>query len=173
MTETRKKRLANDYRELMSMEGPYLSVRPISGRAPYYDEYELTIRIRTIIGPEPTYRGVHVVRLSFPAGYPTEDYPRVVMVTKPYPFHTNWFRSGAWCYGSASHNTEGAGNYVVRLMQTLQFDPNMIDTNSAANMDAANWYTQNKHIAGLFPCDTSKLPQPVVGGMIIKKVNKF
>ena len=68
MSDTRNKRLANDYRELMSMEGPYLSVKPISGRAPYYDEYKLTIRIRSIIGPEPTYRGVHVVRLSFPAG---------------------------------------------------------------------------------------------------------
>lgn len=172
MTETRKKRLANDYRELMSMEGPYLSVRPISGRAPYYDEYELTIHIRTIIGPEPTYRNDHVALLSFPAGYPTKDYPKLTMVTKPYAFHPNCFKSGAWCYGSASHFTEGIGNFIVRYMQTLQYVSHMIDVTSPANLDAANWYEQNKHNTGYFPCDTSKLPQPVVGGMIIKKLKK-
>lgn len=173
MTETRKGRLSHDYRELMSMQGPVLSVRPLSGRPPYVDEYELTIRLRSIVGPEPTYRGVHVVRISLPAGYPNADFPRAVMVTRPYPFHTNWFSSGSWCYGSSSHNTEGLGNFVVRLMQSLQFDPNLIDTTSAANSAAANWYIQNKSVSGLFPCDATKLPQPTVGGMTVKRITHY
>lgn len=172
MTETTKARLANDYRELMSMTGPLLEVQAISGKPPYVDEYELTIRLRTIIGPEPTYRGVHKIRISLPAGYPQSDFPRAVMVSKPYPYHANWFPNGAWCYGSSSHCTEGLGQFVVRLMRTLQFDPYLIDITSVANLDAATWYDQNRYAAGLFPCDKTTLPQPTVGGMIVKKVNK-
>lgn len=172
MTKTRRARLASDYWELKSMEGAVLTVRPLSGTPPYVDEYELTVRVRSIVAPSPTYRSMHVIRLSLPAGYPTSDFPRVVMVTKPYPYHTNWFRSGSWCYGSGSHHTEGLGNFVVRMMQTLQFDPHLIDVTSAANLEAANWYTQHKNVPGLFPCDTTKLPQPLVGGMTIKRINK-
>ena len=156
------------------MKGPVLDVKPVSGTPPYVDAYELTVYIRSIVGPEPTYRGVHKIHLSLPSGYPKSDYPKVVMISKPYPYHTNWFRSGAWCYGSASLCTEGLGNFVVRLMQSLQFDPNLIDTDSAANLDAANWYRQNKNISGMFPCDTTKLPQPSVGGgMMVKRINKY
>ena len=173
MNETSRERRATDYRELMSMRGPVLDVKPISGTPPYVDAYELTINVRSIVGPEPTYRGVHKVILTLPAGYPLEDFPKAVMVSKPYPFHTNWFKNGAWCYGSGSHCTEGLGNFVVRLIQTLQFDEHLIDTNSAANLDASNWYKQHKNIPGLFPCDTTKLPQPVVGGMMIKRINKY
>lgn len=172
MDNTRRSRLATDYRELMSMRGPVLDVKPISGTPPYVDAYEITVYIRSIIGPEPTYRGVHKLHLSLPAGYPISAFPRAIMLSKPYPFHTNWFRNGVWCYGSETLCTEGLGNYVVRLMQTLQFDEAIIDTDSAANLDAANWYRQNRHVRGLFPCDTTKLPQPVVGGMMIKKVNR-
>ena len=171
MTETSRARRATDYRELMSMQGPLLEVKPLSGRPPYVDSYELTFHIRSIVGPEPTYRDVHKAILTFPAGYPTSEFPRLVMVTKPYPYHTNWFSSGLWCYGSASQCTEGAGNFVVRAMQTLQFDVNLIDTKSAANLDAANWYNRHKRTKGLFPCDTSKLPQPSISGMVIKKKN--
>lgn len=172
MTETSRERRATDYRELMSMRGPVLDVKPISGTPPYVDAYELTVYVRSIVGPKPDYRNVHKIHLSLPAGYPTSDFPKAVMLSKPYPFHTNWFRNGAWCYGSGSHCTEGLGNFVVRLIQTLQFDENLIDTTSAANLTAANWYKKNKNVPGLFPCDTTKLPQPCVGGMIIKKVNK-
>lgn len=172
MTETSRERRATDYRELMSMRGPVLDVKPISGTPPYIDAYELTVYVRSIVGPKPDYRNVHKIHLSLPAGYPTSDFPKAVMLSKPYPFHTNWFRNGAWCYGSGSHCTEGLGNFVVRLIQTLQFDENLIDTTSAANLTAANWYKKNKNVPGLFPCDTTKLPQPCVGGMIIKKVNK-
>ena len=172
MTETSRERRATDYRELMSMRGSVLDVKPISGTPPYVDAYELTIYVRSIVGPEPTYRSVHKVHLSLPAGYPTSDFPKAVMISRPYPFQTNWYRNGVWCYGSGSHCTEGLGNFVVRLIQTLQFDENLIDTKSAANLDAANWYKKNRNVPGLFPCDTTKLPYPVVGGMIIKKVNK-
>lgn len=173
MNETSRARRASDYMELMSMRGPVLDVKPVSGIPPYVDAYEITIHVRSIVGPEPTYRGVHKVHISLPAGYPTSDFPKAVMISKPYVYHTNWFRSGAWCYGSGSHCTEGLGNFVIRLIKSLQFDENLIDTESAANLDAANWYKQHRHIHGMFPCDTTKLPHPAVGGMMITKINKY
>ncbi len=175
MNETSRERRANDYRELMSMQGPLLEVVPKSGTPPYVESYDLYFNIPTYVstGSEPSIRSRHHAVLTFPAGYPCSDFPRLVMVSKPYPFHPNWFRSGAWCYGAGSHCTEGAGNYVVRVMQTLQYDENIIDELSPANGDALDWYRRNKNKPGMFPCDTTKLPQPVVGGMMIKRVNKY
>lgn len=173
INKTGRARRAADYRELMSMQGPVLDVKPISGTPPYVDAYKLTINVRSIVGPGPTYRSVHEVLLSLPAGYPQTDFPKAVMISKPYTFHPNWFKNGAWCYGSGSLCTEGLGNFVVRLIQTMQFDENLIDLYSVANLDAGNWYRRHKNIPGLFPCDTTKLPHPAIGGMMIKKVNKL
>ena len=170
MSNIARERRASDYRELMSMQGPMLKVRPISGRAPYIDEYELTIFVRSIVGPEPTYRSIHVVRLTAPAGYPTQENLRAVMITKPYPFHPNWFKSGAWCCGASTFAGEGAGAYVKRLMQTLQFDPHGINLSSIANMDSARWYREKKNVKGLFPCDSSTLPEPGSEGIVVRRV---
>lgn len=167
MTTTRRERLESDYREIMSLTGPLLSVRPVSGKPPHVDGYELTLRIRSIIDDNPTYRSIHVVRIDLGAGYPKDAFPQAVMITKPVPYHPNWFRNGLWCHGGCSQCTEGLGNYVVRLMQTLQFCPDIIDVTSAANLEAATWYTRNKRVKGLFPCDSSTLPQPTVSGMTV------
>ncbi len=166
MTETRKRRLANDYRELSSMRGPVMDFRPLVGTPPYVEQYELTFHIRSVIGPEPTYRGVHVVRLALPAGYPLDGFPQVSMVTRPFVYHPNWFRNGSWCFGNASKHTEGLGNFVVRLMQTLQYADSIINVESPANGEATAWYTRHKG-SRIFPTDTQKLPQPHVGGIVI------
>ena len=167
---TRRARLASDYRELMSMAGPILKVTPLAGVPPYCDEYELEIHIRSIVGPEPTYRSVHKIRLSLPRGYPLSS-PRAVMMTRPFPYHTNWFSSGAWCNG-VLHPTEGLGDFVVRMMQTLQFRHEMTNVHSPARTDACLWYQQNKHNSQLFPSDTQTIPQPSTEGMEIGPVKR-
>lgn len=167
---TRRTRLASDYRELMSMTGPILKVKPLSGVPPYCDEYELEIHIRSIVGPEPTYRSVHTIRLSLPSGYPMSP-PRAVMVTRPFPYHTNWFSSGTWCSGGC-HPTERLGDFVVRMMQTLQFRHDMTNVHSPARQDARIWYQQNKDDTDLFPSDTQTLPQPRSEGMEIDPVKR-
>lgn len=155
--EAFRTRQASDYYELMSMRGSVLDVVPISGKPPYVEEYELTIKVRSIVGPEPTYRSVHKVHLSWPMGHPLCNSPKAVMISKPYTFHPNWFKNGAWSYGSGDICAQGIRNFVVHLIQSLQFDENLIDLGSVSNLDAAIWYSEHKNIPGMFPCDTTKL----------------
>lgn len=155
--EAFRSRQASDYHELMSMRGSVLDVVPISGTPPYVEEYELTIKVRSIVGPEPTYRSVHKVHLSWPIGHPLCNAPKAVMISKPYTFHPNWFKNGAWSYGSGDICSKGVRNFVVFLIQSLQFDENLIDLGSVSNLDAANWYREHKNIPGMFPCNATQL----------------
>ena len=151
------------------MKNEFFDFRPIVGTPPYVEQYELTFKIRSIVGIDrgaPIYRGVHVVRLSLPAGYPNADFPKAQMVTRPFVYHPNWFTSGRWCYGSASKSTEGLGNFVVRMMQTLQYVDSIINPHSPANTEANSWYLKNRGSA-IFPTDRKKLPQPVIGGIVV------
>jgi hypothetical protein len=82
----------------------------------------------------------------------------VQMVTSPPPYHPNWFNAGRWCYGTWIVS-EGLGSHVIRMIQTLQFDPEITNEGSPANASARDWYVAKKN-SGLFPCDRQQLPDP-------------
>ena len=88
------------------------------------------------------------------------------MQSSPQPFHPNWYRDKRWCYGKWDIS-EGLGHHVIRMIRTLQFDPEITDSNSPANGDARDWYLANQH-QNLFPCDRKILPDPTK-----KKVFEF
>ena len=164
--DVRRARLKSDYEQISNMVGPVLSFRALSGTAPYIDSYEITININSIISSTPTYRNKHVIRVDLGPQYPTTK-PSTVMITKPQPFHCNWWESGAYCCGTWSPS-EKFGDYLVRLMRTLQFDKEITNPNSPANPTAKDWYL-SKINSGLFPCDRTQLPDPSRSTFVIKK----
>jgi len=170
---TRNERLESDYNELRSMAKPdgILSFRILEGTAPRVEAYEITFKINSIVGVGPQYRNEHKVRIDFPAGYPLSDHPKTICLSKPYPFHPNWYATGEWCYGSATRCTEGLGDYVVRLMRVLQFDTGIIDVTSSANSAASTWYTANKN-KGYFPCDNQTIPHPRKGIVVLGEIKR-
>jgi len=163
--EQRRIRIKNDYQEMLNIKGAIVNWTPFVGTPPYVEAYDLTVNVRTIIGSRPEYRNAHIIRVTLPANYPTVA-PLIVMQSSPQPFHPNWYRDKRWCYGKWDIS-EGLGHHVIRMIRTLQFDPEITDSNSPANGDARDWYLANQH-QNLFPCDRKILPDPTK-----KKVFEF
>lgn len=162
--EIRKIRLANDYKQMCNIQGNVISWTALRGMAPYIEEYNITVNVRTIIGVTngtPQYRNSSVVKITLPPDYPIRA-PKATMVSVPQPFHPNWFTTKNWCYGTWSMS-EALGDYVIRMVKTLQFDTDITNENSPANGDANSWYISNKY-SGLFPCDHTRLPDPSTSG---------
>lgn len=155
--EARKIRLKNDYREMVNIKGTLIQWKAIKGEPPFVDAYELVVKIKTIIGRQPNYRDEHVINLELPANYPNVP-PQINMQTSPPPYHPNWYRNGNWCFGTWEVS-EGLGHHVIRMIHTLQFDPEITNPDSPANRDAKGWYLE-KQGSNLFPCDTTNLPDP-------------
>ena len=155
--EQRRIRLANDYREMMNLRGPIVSWNARQGQPPHVEVYELTVNIRSIIGPAPRFRDQHQILITLPATYPHHSAPEIKMISRPVVFHPNWWNHGGWCYGSSWEVSEGLGHHVIRMLRTLQFNRDITHPGSAANHEAASWY--QTHIRE-FPCDSQTLPDP-------------
>lgn len=150
--QIRRERLIQDNAQMRRLNGRIIQVTSF-GDPP--EKYVLTIRVRTVVGSGPQYRDEHKVRVTLPAAYPTKA-PEIVMLTQPQPFHPNWWPHGLWCYGTWNM-AESLGNHVLRMVRTLQFDPEITYPESSANQDARRWYLAHR---GLFPCDRQVLPDP-------------
>lgn len=155
--EMRKIRLKNDYKEMQNIRSFIIQWRPLQGEPPYVEAYELTVGIRTIISPRPGYRDSHIIKVALPSNYPHSP-PSTSMETSPQPYHPNWYPNGNWCCGHWDIS-EGLGHHVVRMIRTLQFDPEITNPDSAANGEAKRWYLTNND-RGWFPCDRQVLPDP-------------
>lgn len=158
--EMRRERLRNDHSEVRRLHGDVLSIQA-EGSPPH--RYRMMLRVKSIIGPGPTYRSEHEVQIDLGAGYP-DSQPQVTMVSKPPPFHPNWFVDGRWCSGDWDME-EGLAAFVIRMIRTLRFEPGFTYPGSAANREASDWYVRNRE-NGLFPCD--RTPLPISTGVIIE-----
>lgn len=155
--ETRNIRLKNDHDAMCNLRGSIIQWRAVKGTPPYVEAYELTVNIRSIISSRPDYRDQHLIRIEMPGDYPKSP-PVAVMISDPGVFHPNWWAHKKYCPGKWAFS-EGLGDHVIRMLQTLQYDPDVTDENDAANKAAAAWYVANRN-RGLFPCDTQSLPNP-------------
>jgi len=156
--QIRKKRLQSDHREMINMRGAILQWKALRGAEPYVEEYELTVNVRSVVGPEPTYRNQHKVKIILPPNYPLSQ-PEIHSLTKPHPYHPNWYPSGPWCSGDSWNMTEGLGQLVLRMIRVLQFDPAVTNEHSPTNRQQKDWYVKHKN-TDLIPCDQQKLPDP-------------
>ena len=163
--EARKIRLKNDYSEMLNIKGEVIQWRPLKGETPYVEAYELNVKIRTITGSQPTYRSSHTLYMELPENYPRVA-PRINMRTTPPPFHPNWYSIGNWCFGTWDI-AEGLGHHVVRMVRTLQFDLDITNPDSPANRDANQWFLSQRN-RGIFPCDSTALPDPTKSRFTVK-----
>jgi ubiquitin-protein ligase len=145
---------------MQNIRRDWLSWRPTSGVPPHVEGYEIRLKVRTIIGPQPSYRSDHLINVGIPPNYPDAP-PQAAMVTSPPPYHPNWFADGRWCPGVWGRE-EGLGEFVVRLIQTLQYNRYITNETSPANVEAKDWYLRNLS-SRLFPCDVTPLPDPSTG----------
>ena len=150
--ELHRTRIKTDYEEMLTIPAnPVLSWKATKGIAPYIEEYLLTIKVRTYSAPGKIMNECKV-RVSIPENYPTVAPVAYMEGTKV--FHPNWFTSGKYC-GGLNHPTESLKSYIMRMIQTLQYDPAITNPRSPANPEANSWFLKNKH---LFPSDKQPLP---------------
>lgn len=157
--EIRKIRLANDYKQMLNIQGAVISWAATKGTPPHVEEYKLTVCVRTIErvnGNTPVYRDKSEVVISLPADYPRSA-PKVTMIS-PVIFHPNWNSSWGWCSGHW-FMTEALGDFVIRMVKTMQFDPDITNSHGSGYSAADKWYNANLR-KGIFPCDKTILPDP-------------
>lgn len=154
--DIRKRRLATDYQEMLNLRGDIISWEPVQGEPPHVEEYDMVVRVRTIISPEPTYKDEHQIKIILPAAYPQA--PPQVEILGDNPYHPNWFTNNRWCYGTWDMS-ERLGHHIIRMIRTLQYDLEITNEHSPANKEANAWFIKNRH-SGWFPCDTQFLPDP-------------
>jgi hypothetical protein len=83
--------------------------------------------------------------------------PPVARVLTPV-FHPNVFPSGVVCQGARWLPSEGMDLFVRRIVRLLAFDPLLVNTGSAANGAAAQWYSaQSRLHPHAFPTDRAAL----------------
>lgn len=179
--EIRKIRLANDYKQMCNIQGDVISWVPVKGTPPHVDEYRITINVRTITGVngnQPQYRESSVVFVTLPPGYPQSP-PIARMETQPI-YCPSW--GAAWCPGQWGIS-EALGDYVIRLTKSLQYNLGLTAPHRNSRSGVDGWYNANKD-SGLFPCDTTVLPDPSaspeeqekaqssIGFRVITKANK-
>jgi ubiquitin-protein ligase len=154
----RRRRLENEYNELMSISGSIIYIEPL-GNAPY-EKYRITFNLRTIISPGPIYREKTICLLTIPSGYP-EIAPKIAVEesSMPQPWHPNWYRGGTWCFGYWTKE-ESLVNYIYRCAKTIQFSAEFTDAkiDAAANKEAVAFWNANKNKYDVIPSDTKKLP---------------
>ena len=154
----RRRRLENEYKELMSISGDVIRIEPLDA-APH-EKYRITFNLRTIISPAPAYRDKTVCLLTIPVGYP-DVVPKIAVEenSMPQPWHPNWYRSGTWCFGYWAKE-ESLVNYIYRCAKTIQFDEEFTDAkmSAAANKEAVAFWNANKNKCNVIPSDRKKLP---------------
>lgn len=160
--ELRRERIAADYRQMQNIRGRIIDWRPVAGEPPLVTAYALVVRVRTIVGPGPSHAGEHYLNIDLPDGYPFREAPRITMTKRPYPFHPNWYDRGRWCFGHWMP-TELLGDHVIRMVRTLQFDPELTSLDSVANRSAVDLYRQQLR-QGQLPVDRQRLPDPACPG---------
>jgi ubiquitin-protein ligase len=173
--ERRYIRLSNDYKQMVNLrsQGNIITWTPLKGTEPYIEAYAVTVRVRSLIRGGAQSRNEHVVTVDLPADYPTAP-PRIVMTSTPPVFHPNWFPSAQWCFGSWTP-AESLGHHIVRMVQTLQYDPDITNPKSPANKEANDWYLRMLRVnPSLFPCDRQLLPDPTKAtGFVVKQKKTF
>lgn len=136
--ELRDRRLENEYKELMRLNGDLIKVEPL-GKEPY-DKYQITFNIRTIISPKPTYSNKTVCSLTLPPNYP--DGPPRIMPKTPPPLNRTW-HDGYWCVG-AWHREESLVSCIIRCARTLQCDPDISGYSSDSQYHGKNLWEEAK-----------------------------
>lgn len=116
ISELRKIRLSNDYQKMYELSNyPFISWKAIKGRAPYVEEYLVTIAVKSFITPD-TIAEQHTVRIVLPNEYPMRA-PKFIM-NAPVIYHPNWYESGIW--GSMYYKpTYSLGDMVLHMIEDI------------------------------------------------------
>lgn len=156
----RNRRLANEYHALCKMPINDLykwAVAP-GQKPPYVSSYIVTY---TNPYPVKSGRGIRrekeiTLRFDLPVDYP-RGVPTAKILKGEIPFLTNVYQSGNFCYGDMYKSTLWLWKWFNMVGQLLAGDPQYTNTSSAANGEAATYYSSHRKE---FPVGRIDFPRP-------------
>lgn len=150
MRTSRTVRLEHDYRAMLALQSKVIKWEPDRRVPP--EVYAVDFHLRGMIGPN-AFRDTHTVVIKLLPEYPDRP-PYAKFTSRPLLFHPHVFGNGVVCVGGYSPD-EGLAVFCLRLARYIQFQPNLIDTQSPANKQALQWFKENR---GRLPVDNTPLP---------------
>lgn len=168
MSNPRVKRLQNDYDKMRALESSsqYVTIEGTDGNPPDKYVVQLTCRsITSINGSQPVYGSFHRMGIDLHTDYPRKG-PLVVMLTSV--FNPNVFGNGVVCIGDKGDHgwapSMGLDDLVVRVIETLRYEPETVNPNSPANGIAADWMKRQN--GNMFPLETGQIRGADIFGAI-------
>ena len=155
-------RLKNEYEDVMKLNHPgnkMFTIAPAPGETvPFVSKYDLVYHGDTWVmkNNHPVRQRGLTVRINLYRDFPYSA-PHTYAVSDV-PFHTNWWVDGHICNGVAWTVTGHLDEYVRFVIEVLQFRPERINPNSAANSQARDWWLQRRHDGSCFPSDRTAWP---------------
>ena len=161
----RNERLRADFYEMLSIQNrPYLSWTATKGDLPCAEEYLLDIRLRSyaLSADHGRYTvGVThgcTVKVTLWDSYP-ETAPYIKMLSLPPVFHPCWYSKGVYCPPRKWRADCSLKDYILEMLRTLRYDPELIESDAPANYKALDWYLKHRDDTALFPSDTTELSE--------------
>lgn len=161
----RNERLRADFYDMLSIRNrPYLSWAATKGDLPCAEEYLLDIRLRSyaLSADHGRYTvGVThgcTVKVTLWDSYP-ETAPYIKMLSLPPVFHPCWYSKGVYCPPRKWRADCSLKDYILEMLRTLRYDPELIESDAPANYKALDWYLKHKADTALFPSDTTELSE--------------
>ena len=165
MADSRKERLAFDYREMLKIQNrPYLSWIAAKGEMPYVQEYLLNVRLRTYVFSAAkgkcTVGAIRrcTIRVTLWDSYP-DTAPYICMLDIPPVFHPEWYSKGTYCPSEPWRREDSLKDHILRMLDGLRYGPSLTDTDTPANFKAQDWYRKNRENTALFPSDQTQLTE--------------
>lgn len=144
----RKQEDIEKLRQLQVQMSSVLEILSVEGNPP--SKVELKIILPTAIDenyPQST-NTINRVSIQLPSNYPIQE-PSVTFRSSIW--NPNVFTSGKLCIGKWTI-TENLELLIKRIMQVIVLDPAIVNVDSPANREAANWYKSAKSRSpALFP----------------------
>jgi|GEM_PF-1740747 ubiquitin-protein ligase len=161
----RNERLRADFYDMLSIRNrPYLSWTATKGDLPCAEEYLLDIRLRSyaLSADHGRYTvGVThgcTVKVTLWDSYP-ETAPYIKMLSLPPVFHPCWYSKGVYCPPRKWRADCSLKDYILEMLRTLRYDPELIESDAPANYKALDWYLKHRDDTALFPSDTTELSE--------------
>jgi len=151
-------------KEMATASDQRLQINQVCGN-PMHEVY-LTLHVPTAIDHRfpANCRASVRVRIELPSDYPYQ--PPICSTLDPV-LNVNVFASGVICIGTSWSPTHQLSMTVERLWRIFSLDPEVINPNSPANLDAIAWWSQllrnHRHLLPTAsPLSAAHRPKPVV-----------
>lgn len=159
MCDNRNEKLKSDFLEMLKIQNtPYLSWIATKGELPYIEEYLLTIKVRSYVlslrSGRYTVSSVDqcTVKVTLWDSYP-HIAPNIRMLSLPSVFHPDWYSKGTYCASLPWTPHTSLKDYLLRMIRTLCWEPDVMESNAPANYKALDWYRKHRDNEDLFPSD--------------------